>query len=207
MAPPEKRNDPLRTGDSELFKKIDDMKRQALQVSSSNQRKKGWMTRLTCCIFVVVLYAACSTFWIGQVHQHVEQAADRDPKDLGSSKIGGKVAVVGRKTETAELNGAVAFVVVITGCGQDNVKGVPFQIAEGAAVLKHSIHRTSIHGSGRYDYVMYALYHPEAAKCAQTLTDLGYVAIERNTPVNVTDIRPGPLASASRKTDAAVKRS
>ena len=49
---------------------------------------------------------------------------------------------------------------------------------------------TSIHGnmSGRYDYKMYAIHHPNATKCAKALEDLGYELIERTTPVRVDEI-------------------
>lgn len=78
----------------------------------------------------------------------------------------------------------IGYAVTITGCGKE-------PITEGAAVLKHSIHLASIHGNmgGRYDYQMYAIYHPEALKCAKTLESLGYKLVERETPVAVKDIQ------------------
>lgn len=78
----------------------------------------------------------------------------------------------------------IGWAVTITGCGSD-------PITEGAAVLKHAIHLTSIHGNmgGRYDYKMYAIYHPEGLKCAKTLEDLGYTLVERETFVKVEDIK------------------
>jgi hypothetical protein len=87
-------------------------------------------------------------------------------------------------TTTAKVVHTIAFAVSITGCGAD-------PITEGAAVLQHSIHRASIHGSlgGSYDYQMYAIYHPDAITCAQPLAELGYTLLERNTPVAVADIR------------------
>jgi hypothetical protein len=92
----------------------------------------------------------------------------------------------------------VAYVVVVTSCGSDD-HYVPFQIAEGAAVLKHSIHQNSIRNSiqnhnnitskSRYDYQLYAFYHPAARACAPVLQELGYTVQERNTPVDVKGIR------------------
>ena len=76
----------------------------------------------------------------------------------------------------------IPFVVSMTKCGQD-----PFM--EGAAVLKYSIHQNSIHGSGRYDYKMIAIHHPDAAECAKHLEDLGYELLERKTPVKVEEIQ------------------
>lgn len=77
----------------------------------------------------------------------------------------------------------VAFAVSVTGCGSD-------PLTEGAAVLKHSIHRASIQGDlgGKYNYKMYAIYHPGAQSCAQTLEALGYELLERDTFIKVSDI-------------------
>lgn len=81
----------------------------------------------------------------------------------------------------------VAYVVAITGCGHDT--NVRFEIAEGAAVLRHSIHQNSVRsGNGRYDYRLYAFHHPEAAVCAETLADLDYAVQERDIPVPVSEI-------------------
>jgi hypothetical protein len=78
----------------------------------------------------------------------------------------------------------VGWAVTITGCGSD-------PITEGAAVLKHSIHLASVHGNmgGRYDYKMYAIYHPEGLKCAKTLESLGFTLVERETFVKVEEIK------------------
>mmetsp|Transcript_7894 Transcript_7894/g.23251 ORF Transcript_7894/g.23251 Transcript_7894/m.23251 type:complete len:519 (+) Transcript_7894:142-1698(+) len=88
----------------------------------------------------------------------------------------------------------IGFAVTITGCGSD-------PITEGAAVLKHSIHLASIHGplGGRYDYKMYAIYHPQGRACAETLTALGYTLVERETPVAVKDIQGDFLRSKIEK--------
>lgn len=77
----------------------------------------------------------------------------------------------------------IGFAVTVTGCGSD-------PITEGAAVLKHSIHLSSVHGNrgGRYDYKMYAIYHPDGEQCALPLKDLGYTLVKRETPVAVKDI-------------------
>lgn len=78
----------------------------------------------------------------------------------------------------------IAFAVSVTGCGSD-------PITEGAAVLGHSIHQSSIRntkGTGRYDYALFAIYHPDARACAVPLRDLGWTLLERNVFVNVTDI-------------------
>ena len=77
----------------------------------------------------------------------------------------------------------IAFVVTVTSCGGH--KGIPFEIIEGAAVLRYSVAQNLL----RYNYEMYALYHPDAVDCASTLQQLGYTVLARDTPVVVTDIR------------------
>jgi hypothetical protein len=89
------------------------------------------------------------------------------------------------RVPVVQLHGVtIAIASTVTGCGEE-----PF--TEGAAVLKHAIHRTSIHGTmgGRYDYKMYIIYHPNAMECTLPLADLGFELIQRDTPVNVSQIQ------------------
>jgi hypothetical protein len=48
----------------------------------------------------------------------------------------------------------------------------------------------SVHGNlgGRYNYQIYAIYHPDGEQCAAPLKDLGYILVKRETPVAVKDI-------------------
>ncbi|CAJ1963399.1 unnamed protein product [Cylindrotheca closterium] len=85
---------------------------------------------------------------------------------------------------SANKTTTIGWVVTITGCGHD-------AIMDGAAVLKHSIHLNSIQAGAnkfRYDYKMYAIYHPEGEACALPLKDLGYKLIRRETPVATQEI-------------------
>ena len=78
----------------------------------------------------------------------------------------------------------IGYAVTITGCGSD-------PITEGAAVLKHAVHLVSSQGTkgGRYNYQMYAIYHPDGEACALPLKDLGFTLLKRETPVAVKDIQ------------------
>jgi hypothetical protein len=60
---------------------------------------------------------------------------------------------------------------------------------------------SSIHGGlgGRYDYKIYAIYHPDGESCAKTLEDLGYTLVRRETPVSVEAIKGEFLRSRIHK--------
>ena len=111
---------------------------------------------------------------------HAPITMDHDKKDNNIHDGGSDGAPSIVRPEDAVT---VAFAVSVTGCGAD-------PLTEGAAVLKHSIHRASVRGTlgGRYNYKMYAIYHPKAKTCAKTLEALGYELLERNTFVKVADI-------------------
>jgi len=97
-------------------------------------------------------------------------------------------------TASAKPNNSntIAYAVSITGCGKD-------PITEGAAVLKHSIHEASIHGKGKYDYKLFAIYHPDGKECALTLKDLGYELLEREVFIKVPEIKGDFLRSRIEK--------
>lgn len=171
---------------------------------------------LTCATIVVIVYLVTFAKLIGSednqrnvrgeivsslenahLGQPLEIETDHDETDQSAIKIlRGKEQdheIAPRQEQSSGDAAAVAtigYAVTITGCGKE-------PMTEGAAVLKHSIHLASIHGKmgGRYDYQMYAIYHPEALKCAKTLESLGYKLVERNTPVAVKDIQGDYLRS------------
>ena len=91
----------------------------------------------------------------------------------------------------------IAYAVSITGCdGQGTVNEdtnhINMGLFDAAAVLKHSIHLTSIRS--RYSYQMYVFIHPIAVNCTLPLwphltNNLKYKILVRDTPINVTEIR------------------
>jgi len=129
---------------------------------------------------------------------HDQLAIDRLGENEQAREVA-PVAVTGagdepkKNTEATETT-TIGFAVTITGCGKD-------PITEGAAVLKHSVHLASMHGNlgGKYDYKMYAIYHPSGLECAKTLESLGYTLVERETPVAVKDIEGEYLRSKIEK--------
>ncbi|KAL7574213.1 hypothetical protein ACA910_012470 [Epithemia clementina (nom. ined.)] len=97
---------------------------------------------------------------------------------------------------TSVIHPKIAYAVTLTSCGNAfnqttaDPNAVTFQIAEGAAVLAHSIRRASLGGTlrGRYDYELVALYHPDAQACVGVLEELGFRLIPRNVFVKVEEI-------------------
>jgi hypothetical protein len=72
----------------------------------------------------------------------------------------------------------------VTGCGSDH-------FVDGAAVLKYSLdkHRKSHKNNSKYKYKSYIMYHPDATECVLPLQNLGYILLERPTPVNIDEIQ------------------
>lgn len=61
---------------------------------------------------------------------------------------------------------------------------------DAAAVLRHSIHKQSIHAqASKYDYQMYAIVHKDGcSENAATLSQLGYKTLVRDTPVKLEEM-------------------
>lgn len=96
----------------------------------------------------------------------------------------------------------IAYAVSLTSCGtgtnrHDNIKNGGHSsdpsFHEGAAVLKHSIHLSSIRNyhqsKSLFDYEMIAFVHPNAKSCSAVFSDLGYTVQIRETPFRVEDIK------------------
>lgn len=144
-----------------------------------------WVSRFITLLLglVIVLILSVHVDVQAEVHTMLESTfttADKSTPTNTSSTL---------SLKTAKLNNTIAYAVTVTDCGRN--ASIPFPISEGAAVLRHSIHRSSVHGKlgGRYDYQMYAFYHPDAKDCMKPLEKLGYKLLERKTPVDVTSIQ------------------
>jgi hypothetical protein len=111
----------------------------------------------------------------------------------------------------------IAYAVSLTSCGTDTSGSSSggghshdASFHEGAAVLKHSIHLSSIRNNNNhnndynnnstnsqqrrrrgsiFDYQMIAFVHPSATHCSHIFTTLGYQVLIRNTPFNISDIQ------------------
>jgi hypothetical protein len=63
---------------------------------------------------------------------------------------------------------------------------------DAAAVLRHSIHKQSVHaGTSKYSYKMYAIVHEDCKHHAHVLDRLGYTSLVKPSPVQLDEIQPG----------------
>lgn len=137
-------------------------------------------------LLVVYLHLLWSTTLSLQQQQQQTNSIPGNQNDVPDAPVQAHVKAQANDREGSKEEPpiTIGFASTVTGCGTE-----PF--TEGAAVLKHSIHLSSIHGTkgGRYDYKMYIIYHPDATNCTLPLADLGFELLRRDTPVNVSDIR------------------
>ena len=135
-------------------------------------RRKSSSSSLTLSFKLLGSFFACLLVaWVVLSFSVLSPGSDRR---YGVSRLGRSASVL--------PSSAIAYVVSVTGCGTES-------LVDGAAVLRHSIHLSSVHGAGRYDYQMYAIVHPEAMSCGAPLAEVGYTLLERPTPVALEDIR------------------
>ena len=81
----------------------------------------------------------------------------------------------------------IAYAISITSCPNATKDQ---KISDGAAILKHSIHLSSLKSkNSRYTYEMIAIIHPTAMTCAKDLSSLGYKILERDTPIQIHKIQ------------------
>ncbi len=83
-----------------------------------------------------------------------------------------------------------------------SITGCTDSLADGASVLKHSIHLQSYPQSkqSKYTYKMIAFVHPEAKGCIEPLKKLDYEIMIKETPINVADIEGDFLRKKVSKT-------
>ena len=89
-------------------------------------------------------------------------------------------------TRTAKAT--IAYLTSVTACPTHQRQS----FVDAAAVLKHSIHRSSIRNPdsiSEYDYEMYAFVHTNASECAEPLRKIGYQVQIRDCPVALEEVQ------------------
>ncbi|KAL9187354.1 hypothetical protein ACHAXT_001457 [Thalassiosira profunda] len=188
----------------------------AVRSSLARRRPRRWRASTIRCLllamtlFLLALWVTVALFGLdsGDADEAVaiegEGGADSgafDSASLANANRGGDVQ--GHATRNIPSPRAtIAYAVSLTSCGasgdrHDNIKNGGHSsdpsFHEGAAVLKHSIHLSSVRNYHQsksvYDYDMIAFVHPNAEGCSDVFRELGYQVQIRETPFNVTDIQ------------------
>ena len=104
-----------------------------------------------------------------------------------------------RQNQRIESKATIAYAVSLTSCGHVSTSSHGSgghssdpNLHEGAAVLAHSIHLSSIRNpssQSKYDYKLVVFVHEDATSCSDVFSQLGYEVLIRPTPFNVTDIK------------------
>lgn len=114
-----------------------------------------------------------------QIQQQTQQQQQQQQKQSQELSQSSKKPVV------------VAHVVSLIKCKKESsVTG----FLDAAAVLRHSIHKNSIHtpsSGSKYSYKMYAIVHDSCKDHAHALDRLGYTSLVKPSPVLLDEIRPG----------------
>ena len=161
--------------------KVATLRKRSGRQQQQQSGKFGITTVVFLFLFLLVTVYVVGLYFIFGNNGSSPNIAD-DTNNMNNS--GGAVVKTRQDQKQSKSKATIGWAVTITGCGKD-------PITEGAAILKHAINLQSVHGKlgGRYDYKMYAIYHPDGYECASTLVDLGYTLVERQTPVAVKDIQ------------------
>ena len=95
------------------------------------------------------------------------------------------------------IHSLLLLAVSLTSCGASNM-------ADGAAVLKHSIALSSypLNKNSKYAYKIFAFVHPQAVECSEPFEKLGYEVQIRETPIDASKIRGEFLREHVVKTGA-----
>eukprot|EP00591_Stephanopyxis_turris_P007307 CAMPEP_0195527096 /NCGR_PEP_ID=MMETSP0794_2-20130614/28550_1 /TAXON_ID=515487 /ORGANISM="Stephanopyxis turris, Strain CCMP 815" /LENGTH=490 /DNA_ID=CAMNT_0040657927 /DNA_START=227 /DNA_END=1699 /DNA_ORIENTATION=+ len=81
----------------------------------------------------------------------------------------------------------IAYAVSLIKCSK---AGMTTGFLDAAAILRHSIHKQSVHSNrGKYSYKMYAIVHEQCKQHAPALETLGYTALVRDTPVKLEEMK------------------
>mmetsp|Transcript_20190 Transcript_20190/g.43876 ORF Transcript_20190/g.43876 Transcript_20190/m.43876 type:complete len:476 (-) Transcript_20190:37-1464(-) len=174
--------------------------------SPRRRRPQKWRASTIRCLllattlFTLVLWVTLAIFGLDSGNEN-----DIIPDDTASSAISNNKSKQQPQYAVHTIpspKATIAYAVSLTSCGvttnrHDNIQNGGHSsdpsFHEGAAVLKHSIHLSSIRNyhqsKSLFDYEMIAFVHPNAESCSNVFKDLGYTIQIRETPFNVTDIK------------------
>lgn len=143
-------------------------------------------------IFGFVFIGICVGVNVILIARYFDSGSTYDQSALaGPSAISRQAGVVSPNHANSPV--VIAHVVSLIKCSkQERVTG----FLDAAAVLRHSIHKNSVHvhtGKSKYSYQMYAIVHESCQDHAHALDRLGYRALVKPSPIKVEDIAEGYL--------------
>lgn len=124
----------------------------------------------------------------GRSHGDAQKADDYDDDGNDNVSTGEGKNERGTHADEVDYSNVPAYVVSLILCNGDSTVG----FLDAAAVLRHSVHKTSIHypgSKGKYSYKMYAIVHKKCEQYAHILESVGYETIIRDTPIDRKEIK------------------
>lgn len=173
----------------------------ALSKNQSQRRnQKKWSTStIRCLVLTSILFTL--SFWLSIVLQFGRGSLD-DKNTSTVDPLEFDAVATQLQQQQPKAKATIAYAVSLTSCGSttqrdNNVLNGGHSsdpsFREGAAVLAHSIHLSSIRNFAQsgsyYDYKLIVFVHPNASACSDIFKELGYEIQIRDTPFNVADIK------------------
>ncbi|KAK1745682.1 glycogenin [Skeletonema marinoi] len=185
---------------------------QSVITLSNNQNRrrnqKRWSTStIQCLVLTSVLFTLA--LWLSILLQFGSESIDEsipvresiDEENISVKDHQFDVAAT-QQNQQPKAKATIAYAVSLTSCGSttnlhDNIANGGHSsdpsFREGAAVLAHSIHLSSIRNfaqsGSHYDYKLIVFVHPNARACSDIFEELGYEIQIRDTPFKVADIK------------------
>lgn len=180
----------------------------AITLSTHQNRRrnhKKWSTStIQCLVLTSILFTL--SLWLSILLQFGSDSIDNDEslsvKDFQLDTSALPQQQTQQLHQQPKAKATIAYAVSLTSCGSstnihDNIANGGFSsdpsFREGAAVLAHSIHLSSIRNFAQsksyYDYKLIVFVHPTARPCSDIFEELGYELQIRDTPFQVADIQ------------------
>lgn len=159
---------------------------------------------IICLVLISILYVLATHAFLN--HNNSENGFN-DIIETSGGKASQSISISGKEAkgpDTSKLASGEALAPVNVNVNvNDNVPVIAYAISltscaetpsliDGAAILKHSIHLSSIrnqNGNSKYDYQMYAIVHHNAKSCQPLIEKLGYKTMLVDVPVQVSEIK------------------
>ena len=156
-------------------------------ISNNRRRNAGLISPQRLITLMTAVMAAVMvfyTFFVGSM-LNKQQLSQRIPSAPADKSNGAEVATIVEEETGPPV--VIAHAISLIKCGK---KGSVTGFLDSAAVLRHSIHKNSIHATkegqpkkSRYSYQMYAIVHLSCEEHAKSLERLGYKTIVKDHPV------------------------